>query len=186
MTLQQLAQPSRSDESPSKPIETARPPSRSLDCVLRLRLSPSIGRGALDGAWWPYSRDLATEAVHLADHFPAGFARIFRIVYSTPDWEPSPRRVKAAAGFVNLGSFPRDDTHLVMLRSVATGGQPVPDLLLVVPPDIENRAAQHAMRLACMPSNLKSAAAILTESQDQQRVSELAHWDDDGGRSRNA
>jgi hypothetical protein len=30
---------------------------------LRLQLSPSIGQGALHGAWWPSSRDLTAEAL---------------------------------------------------------------------------------------------------------------------------
>ena len=38
-------------------------PSLVVNRPLRLRLSPSIGRGALDGAWWPFSRDLTAEAL---------------------------------------------------------------------------------------------------------------------------
>ena len=145
---------------------------------LRLRLSPEIGRGALDGAWWPHSRDLATEAVDLVDRFPTPFDRIFRVVYSTPDWEPSPRRVKAAKVFVNLGSFPLDDTHLVLLKSVAS--QRVLQLL-VVPPEWGEQTARHAMRIAATPSNVSSAATILSESVDLLLAGLLSHWDDDGG-----
>ena len=145
---------------------------------LRLRLSPSFGRGALDGAWWPQSRDLATEAVNLVDQFPATFDRICRVVYSTPDWEPSPRRVKAANIFVSLGSFPRDDTHLVLLRSVAS---PRVLQLLVVPPEWGEQTAKHAMRIAATPANVKSAATILSESVDLLLAGLLFHWDDDGG-----
>ena len=46
------------------------------------------------------SRDLTVEAVDLADQFPAWFDRVCRVVYSTPDWETTPRRVKAARVFV--------------------------------------------------------------------------------------
>jgi hypothetical protein len=42
-------------------------PSLAVNRPLRLRLSPSIGKGALDGAWWPYSRDLSAEALDLVD-----------------------------------------------------------------------------------------------------------------------
>jgi Family of unknown function (DUF5994) len=83
-------------------------PSLAVNRPLRLRLSPSIGKGALDGAWWPYSRDLSAEALDLVDHFPASFDRICRVVYSTPDWDAAPRRIKAADVFVSLASFPRD------------------------------------------------------------------------------
>ena len=59
---------------------------------LRLQLSASIGRGALDGAWWPYSRDLAIEAVDLVDHFPAGFDRICHVAHSTQDGDAGRRK----------------------------------------------------------------------------------------------
>ena len=38
-------------------------PSLVVNRPLRLRLSPSIGQGALDGAWWPSSRDLTAEGL---------------------------------------------------------------------------------------------------------------------------
>jgi hypothetical protein len=183
MSLSVLARPSEQVESSTKPVGSGLARSSVLDRALRLRLSTSIGRGALDGAWWPYSRDLAAEAVDLVDHFPTGFDRICRVVYSSPDWVACRARVRAANGVVNLGSFPHDDTHLVMLRSVAAVYRPRPLLLLVVPPDTDDRAARHAMRIAAMPSNDKSAATILRESEDQSRAGLLSHWDDDGGTS---
>ena len=53
--------------------------------------------------------------------------------------------------------------------------------LLVVPPEWDDRGARHAMRIAAMPSNVKSAATILSESEDQHRAGLLSHRDDDGG-----
>jgi hypothetical protein len=152
---------------------------------LRLQLAASIGRGTLDGAWWPHSRDLAVEAVQLVDRFPAGFDRICRVAYSTRDWDVSRRRLTAARGFVRLGSFPHDDTHRVILVGVsANSGQVLQ--LLVVPPDWDARAARHAMRTAANPHNTKSATTILRDSQDQDRADLLLHWDDDGGTARPA
>jgi uncharacterized protein DUF5994 len=155
-------------------------PSLVVNRPLRLRLS-SIGQGALDGAWWPFSPDLTAEALDLVDHFPALFDRIRRVVHSTPDWDAAPPRIKAAEVFVSLVSFPRDDTHRASLKGVA---RPAVLQLLVVPPERDERAARHAMRIAAMPSNVKSAATILTESGDQDRAGLLAHWDDDGGTNR--
>lgn len=43
---------------------------------LRLRLSPRVGRGRLDGAWWPQGADLDVELADLVDHFPRGSGRI--------------------------------------------------------------------------------------------------------------
>ena len=104
-------------------------PSLVVNRPLRLRLSPSIGQGALDGAWWPFSRDLTAEALDLVDHFPASVDRIRRVVYSTPDWDAAPPRIKAAEVFVSLASFPRDDTHRVLLKSVAAYNPRVLQLL---------------------------------------------------------
>jgi hypothetical protein len=70
-----------------------------------------------------------------------------------------------------------------LLKSVAAY-RPRVLQLLVAPPEWDERAAWHAMRIAAMPSNVKSAATILTESEDQHRVGLLAHWDDDGGTNR--
>jgi len=79
------------------------------------------------------------------DHFPASFDRICRVVYSTVDWDPAPRRIKAAEVFVSLASFPRDDTHRVLLKSVAAY-RPGVLQLLVVPPELgrPGRPARHA------------------------------------------
>ena len=171
----------RHDVSVAKPNSQVLSPSPAVQPPIRLRLSPSIGKGALDGAWWPHSRDLTVEAVDLADQFPAWFDRVCRVVYSTPDWETTRRRVKAARVFVGLGSFPRDDTHLVMVKSVASAYRPGVLRLLVVPPEWGEQTARHAMRIAATPTNVKSAATILSESVDLLLAGLLWHWDDDGG-----
>ena len=124
---------------------------------------------------------MARRRFDLVEHFPPRYGRFCRVVYSTPDWSACPRRVRAVKGFVNLGSFAHDDTHLVILRSVAAAYRPRPLLLLIVPPDWDDRAARLAMRIAAMPANVKSAETIMRESQDQYRAGLLSHWDDDGG-----
>jgi len=185
MSLAELARPLDRVEASALLVDPNLPDSLIVDGELRLRLSPVIGRGALDGAWWPRSRNLAVEAVDLVDHFPTHFDRICRVVYSTPDWWACARRVRVVGGFVNFGSFPGDDTHLVILTSVAAAYRPRPLLLLVVPPDWDDRSARHAMRIAAMPSNLKSAETIVRESEDLCRAGLLSHWDDDGGTAQN-
>ena len=66
------------------------------------------------------------------------------------------------------------------LKSVAAYRRGVLQLL-VVPPEWDDRAARHAMRIAGMPSNVKSAATILTQSKAQHRAGLLSHRNDDGG-----
>jgi Family of unknown function (DUF5994) len=91
---------------------------RARGWPLRLSLSPSIGSGALDGAWWPYSHDLRVEAVGLADALPSSLGRVLRVIYCPADWTSGPGRVKADNVVVTLASFPGDDnTGRVLLRT---------------------------------------------------------------------
>ena len=134
---------------------------------LRLRLCSEIGRGSLDGAWWPYGRDLAIEVLDLVQHFPPMLGRLSRIVYSAPDWRLNRRRrIQVDEEFVSIGSSPRDDAHMVMLRTMSPRVSRVLHLL-VVPPEWDERAARHAMRAAVSPGSTASGAAILDASRDR-------------------
>jgi hypothetical protein len=82
---------------------------------LRLRLDPALGDGAVDGAWWPQSRDLALELADLVDHFPVEHGRVQRAVFSRPDWDTAPHRVSVARGLIKVGSYPDDDSHQIWL-----------------------------------------------------------------------
>ena len=118
---------------------------------LRLQLSGSPGRATLDGGWWPHSRDIDIELADLVDRFPEVMGRVDRALYSRPDWDSQPRSVRVARGRLKTGSFPRDNTHLMVL-SMSTRTRLI---LLVVPPD-HPKGAQ-AMALAADPSNGSSA-----------------------------
>lgn len=97
---------------------------------LRLRMGRTMGVDRLDGAWWPQSRDLAVELADLVDHFPAECGRVVRALFSPPDWDPVPRRVPVSTGYVKVGSFPRDDTHVIELK---TSDRTVLHVLVVPP-----------------------------------------------------
>ena len=134
-------------------------PSPSLTRVpLRLRLADAPGPRKLDGGWWPQSRDLATELADLVDHVPAPL-RVSRAVFSPPDWDDHPRRVPVDGRYVKVGSFPHDDTHLLLLTlSDATVLR-----LLVVPPTQDETQAEEALRQssdADAPS--RTASEVLT------------------------
>jgi hypothetical protein len=117
---------------------------------LRLQLNPTPAPGAPDGAWWPRSRDLHTESADLVDHFPHSAGHINRLLYSRPDWDDATtdgrgvRRIVAARGPVKTGSFPRDDTHLMVL-TMATGHRLK---LLVIPSDTEPADAERLLGAA--------------------------------------
>lgn len=152
---------------------------------LRLRLSESPGRAALDGGWWPRTRDIDVELADLVDRFPVETGRVSRALYSRPDWDTQPRSVRVARGLLKTGSFPRDDAHVMVLSmSTRTWLR-----LLVVPPD--QLEGEQALRLAADPSNRSSASDILAALRDSDAATEAsdaateAHeqWADDGGRS---
>jgi hypothetical protein len=129
---------------------------------LRLRLDPVGRSGPLDGAWWPHSRDLAVEATRLVDDFPDGVGRVSRLVFSTPDWDqpgdgPHPRRLQTARGTVKIGTFPRDDTHVVVL-TLSTHQRVV---VLVVPPDTDPARAAEVMERAATVTNTDTADTLL-------------------------
>lgn len=177
-----------SHDSPTSTITTVRP-ARTEDGLgagpvaagarlpLRLLMSSSVGRGAMDGAWWPQSRDLQIELADLVDHFPKEIGQIGHAVYSTPDWLPAPRRIKVARGFIKADSFPRDDTHLILLRT--PGGEFL--RVMVVPPASTPDVAHSAMKIAATPTNLDSAGAILVGAGQRETAVAAAGWDDDGG-----
>ncbi len=116
------------------------PPSRG---PLRLRLNEAPAPGEPDGAWWPWSRSLHVEAADLVDHFPQSDGRVNRLLFSRPDWDDSMaaggavRRILAARGPVKVGSFPSDDTAL-MIVTLASGRRLK---LIVIPSDFNHADA---------------------------------------------
>jgi hypothetical protein len=143
---------------------------------LRLLMSPSPGRGILDGAWWPQSRNFAVEFADLADNMPAGLGRPIRAVFSETGWAPAPRWINVARGRpVRAGSYPGPDTQRLLLRM---GGASVLQLL-VVPPELGADVAGRAMRAAASPANVMPAMTLVAEAA--ATAPDASRWDDDGG-----
>ncbi len=143
---------------------------------VRMQLSESPGRAALDGGWWPQTREIDLELADLVDHFPAVLGRVYRVLYSSPDWNTQPRSVPVARGRIKAGSFPRDDTHLLVLRMSTR----ISLRLLVVPPDHSSGAL--AMGIAADPANRWSATQILAAGDLTEEDAETTdQWNDDGG-----
>jgi hypothetical protein len=153
---------------------------------LRLRMSPRAGQDRLDGGWWPQSRDLSVEFADLVDHFPPASGRIVRAGYSPPNWDTPARRIAVAGGYVKVGSFPRDDTHLIRLT---TSDRTVLYVLVVPPPGMTQEQGEGALRAAASPGNATDAASLLeavttsytTLLDSTPEGDPKGHWDDDGG-----
>lgn len=146
---------------------------------LRLQMTevPGRNRNHVDGGWWPQTRDLAVELPDLVDHFPPRFGRIVRALVSPPDWDSAPRHVQAARGHVTVGSFPRDDSHLIHLT---TADRTVLHIL-VVPPHFTHAQGDEALRASTTAGSTHSATEILHEVIEHADVDPFDHWSDDGG-----
>ena len=143
---------------------------------LRLRLADHPGSGHLDGGWWPYSRDLTVELADLVDHFPPRSGRIVRALISPPDWDPAPRRIPVARGYVKVGSFPRDDTHVILL----TTSDRTMLRVLVAPPGFTRDQGEEALLAAATAGNAHAATDVLEEVTDHLDTEPMDHWTDDG------
>ncbi|HWJ09699.1 MAG TPA: DUF5994 family protein [Nocardioides sp.] len=144
---------------------------------LRLRLATPDRRNVVDGGWWPQSRDLEVELADLVDHFPGDGARVSRALFSPPDWDSSPRRVPIARGYLKVGWFPGDDTHLL---TVAMSDQ-TRLRILVIPSSFTRTQGEEALLAASTPRNAHTAGELLTEVTNQPVGDPLDHWTDDGG-----
>ncbi|NYI47751.1 hypothetical protein BJ993_004831 [Nocardioides aromaticivorans] len=153
---------------------------------LRISINPSSSTRRLDGAWWPQSRDLQAEGADLIDNFPSNIGRPARLLFSPPDWDtepdrPSTRRIKAQRGFVKVGSFPEDDTHLVTV--ILSSRERLE--LLVIPSSTHTATARTLMDAATDERNILSAADLLVAASagppNKGAESEEATWENDGG-----
>lgn len=147
--------------SPAPDLATAPDPARG-PIRLSLRQGPHSPLGPVDGAWWPRSRELTSEVVDLVDHFPQEVGRIQRLLFSPPDWDAAPgtahpRRIQAARGPVKIGSFPRDDTHLIIVK-MASGERLQ---LLVIPSQTTPDVAERALSRAADEKGTDGARALL-------------------------
>lgn len=89
-----------------------------------------------DGAWWPENRTLEDQLQYLFASWPPAHARISRVSYSPPDWDDRPRMVAVGEGrLVKTGSFPRDDTHLIVLTLSDGSRQSIRVIAPDTPPD---------------------------------------------------
>jgi hypothetical protein len=124
----------------TKPAPAPRPP-------IRLELADDPASGSLDGAWWPRSRALPAEVADLVDHFPTSVGHINRLLFSRPDWDDcvadgrGVRVVLVARGRVKVGSFPSDDTHL-MIATLASGRRL---RLLVIPSAMDSTEGERLL-----------------------------------------
>jgi hypothetical protein len=124
---------------------------------LRLQMSRLPGPDRLDGGWWPQSRDLDVELPDLVAHFPPELGRVMRALYSPPDWDSHHRRVPLGRGYLKVGSFPSDDTHVIDVHMANRTRL----RLLVIPAATSEMRANIALTAAATVGNTRSPAELL-------------------------
>jgi hypothetical protein len=146
--------------TPATSTPTTAPPSTrpSAPPGLRLQLDPTMaGTGAVDGGWWPRSRDPDAELPGLIAGLDASLGPITRVALNLDAWDSAPRRVAVDGRRVRVGWFRQMDAHTVGLTRAAQDRV----VLLVVPPQATTAAAQIAMAMAADPANSAGPADIL-------------------------
>ena len=167
----QGAEPARKANVVMTPTQLPPSPTTSVGRLpLRLRLRRRLGDGALDGSWWPRSRDLSLELADLVQNFPIELGQVRRVVFSRADWDTAPHRVRVARGLIKVGSYPRDDTHQVWL-SMSTHTM----IRLAV---MDSEGSEQPPPLTRLAAPARPAAA---DVGDEQRLGDDSHWHDDGG-----
>jgi hypothetical protein len=129
------------------------------DAAVRLEVTdPPAPHTALDGAWWPRTRDLSQELPDLVEELHRRGIRVTRVGYHPATWEPAARRLEADGRTIRLGWFRSQDPALLNLSG---------DLdrrrldLLVIPPDTTAAAAQQAFSAAGDRANQQAPTALL-------------------------
>ncbi|GAA2284183.1 DUF5994 family protein [Nonomuraea roseoviolacea subsp. roseoviolacea] len=153
--------------------------------AVRLSLDPALDRRAtVDGAWWPYSRDAATEMPGLIAAVDQRLDRVtLRVGVYRDAWDHIPRRIPARGRQVRVGWFRSSDPRVITL--VLAGGERI--ALLVIPPETSNAQAEAVLRLVdqdtgFLPSGVRAVAG-LPDAPDGHAMEEdgAAGWENEGG-----
>ena len=125
---------------------------------LRLQLDPTMaGTGAVDGGWWPRSRDPDAELPGLIAGLESSIGPITRVALNLDAWDSAPRRVAVDGRRVRVGWFRQMDAHTIGVTRAAQDRV----VLLVVPPQATTAAAEIAMAMAADAATSAGPADIL-------------------------
>jgi hypothetical protein len=133
-----------------------------IDVRVSLRDGAGDGDSAFDGAWFPRSRDLATEVPELIAELERRGVRVERFTYALDAWLPVPRKIAVNGRTVRTGGF-RSMNPLVVCLTWA-GGTRRADLL-VVPPETDVLTGARALRLCTRRGLPRSPQMVLAAAR---------------------
>ncbi|MCX5585588.1 DUF5994 family protein [Streptomyces erythrochromogenes] len=164
-------------------LDRTEPRDLAAEPPVRLSLTPRTTlAGQLDGAWWPYSRDLEAELPALAAALEAPWGRVTRVTVNPARWPVVPHTVAACGRVLHVGWFTEQDPDKLILLSYTIGRWD----LLVVPPETAPAAAARLMTAAAIPGSVLTAGVLMANeavigrgARDARRRE--AAWEDEGG-----
>ena len=114
------------------------------DWLARLSLKPSSSaRGAMDGAWWPRSRDPASELAALIEELGTQRTPVRGIALARVGWDSTPRRIQLISGRKVAVDWSQAG-HMV--RVIDTNYQQID--LLIIPVETTPASAELALTMA--------------------------------------
>jgi hypothetical protein len=119
-----------------------------IDVRVSVRPDGGSSDSALDGAWWPRTRDLAVEIPELIAALDRRGIEIERFTYPLGAWGPAPRKIVVGGRTVRTGGFSAMDPQTVCLTT--NGGARRLDLV-VVPPEADALTGARALRISTRP-----------------------------------
>jgi Family of unknown function (DUF5994) len=141
-----------------------------IDVRVRLRSDGAAAETAFDGAWWPRSRDLATELPELIAALELLGVRMERFTHPVAPWGPVARKVVVNGRTVRTGGFQSMDPQLVSVT--VAGGRRLD--LLVVPPEADALTGVRALRLSGVRDERSTPQRVLAAAGSRP-LPEVAH-----------
>ena len=135
----------------------------------RVIFDPAPARyGAVDGGWWPRSRNAPTELPGLIAALDARpGVSVQRLAVHRDEWDAIPYQLTVDGGpAVRIDWFTTIPHHTV---SVTTSGGREPIALLVVSPDTPAETAWAAMNIAATSPGIPQATDVLTAEEAPER-----------------
>lgn len=128
---------------------------------VRLRMKPHTGTpGQVDGAWWPRSRNQATEFPELVLAISSWVGPVRCVTYHVDDWTPTTPELVVEGWLVTLVGSATLEPNTVLV----TGTDQNQKRLLVVPPGTPGGLARAVLRSAAGPDTVASAEEILASN----------------------
>lgn len=132
---------------------------------LRMRLGHrgAGDRGAVDGAWWPRTRDLVAELPALLDRIEDLVGPVERVAFGVTEWdEVGRRRITTRTGRIPVEGFRSIEASTVWLVVRGRGRSRIG--LMVIPAGTSREHAIRLLEAAAVGGERRSPAEVLAVS----------------------